>query len=368
MYKILIIATTKISYNGISNHILSYMELMDKSDILVDILYTVENNNLDDKLLNRINNCHFNHIYKMPYRKKHPFKYYKNLKKLIKENQYDLVHAHGNSNTLGIDLSAAKKSGCKVRIAHCHNTKSNYKIINKLLKNRFNKSYNVAFACGNDAGKWLFKNKPFTIIPNGKIIDDYLFNNDLRIKYRKELNLKDDDIALSHVGTINNIKNQLFLIEIFKDLIKINNHYKLFLIGPKNEDYYNLILNEIKNNKLENNIFYLGTKSNINEYLNAFDLMTLPSLYEGLPIVLIEWQINGLPTIVSNNVTKEACFNDNLKYLPLEKELWVKEILNINLDRNKEDLKLRFSKAGYNLEDNVINLKKKYIELIENHK
>ena len=367
MYKILIISTVNITYNGIINHILSYMDAMDKNDIEIDLLSTSKEDNVDLKLKNKINNI-FNHIYYFPYRKKHPFKYYKNLKKLIKENKYDLVHAHGNSNTLGIDLKAAKKAGCMVRIAHCHNTKSNYNFINKLLKNTFLKSYNVGFACGSDAGKWLFKDKPFTVIPNGKIIEKYLFNNDLRDKYRKELNIDNDDIVISHIGTINNIKNQLFLIDIFKDLIKINPHYKLFLMGPKNEEYFNLVLNEIKNNNLDNNIFYLGTKDNVYEYLNAFDIMVLPSLYEGLPIVLIEWQINGLPILISDNVTKEACINNNCKYLSLDKELWIKEILNINKERLNEDFVTKFSNAGYDIKTNAAKLKKKYIELIENHK
>ena len=81
----------------------------------------------------------------MYYRKSHPFKYYKNLKKLIKENQYDLVHAHGNSNTLGIDLKAAKKAGCKVRVAHSHNTKTTHALASKFLKHTFFKSYKARF-------------------------------------------------------------------------------------------------------------------------------------------------------------------------------------------------------------------------------
>ena len=302
----------------------------------------------------------------MNIRRKRPLKYISKLTKIIKENKYNIVHVHGSSSIMFLELYAAKMAGVKIRIAHSHNTKTEHPIIHKILYPYFKKSYNVAFACGKDAGEWLFKNEDFYIIPNAQNVEKFKFDKKRREEYRKKYNLE-DSIVLGHVGGFNYQKNHEFLIDVFKRINTKDKKYKLVLIGEGK------LMNEIREKvhklRLDENVIFVGKSTVVNEWLNAMDIMLLPSRYEGLPNVLIEWQISGLYCFVSNVVTTEAKITDLVQYLSFDSELWVNEILkvsdNICKNRNKKENIEKILKAGYEIIDSSSNLHEKYKSLSE---
>ena len=124
-------------------------------------------------------------IYILPSRKKRLFKYIKSLKSLVKENNYKVVHVHGNSGTLYFDIHALKQVGVPVRIAHSHNSTCTYKIIHRLLKKPLSRETTHPIACSKLAGDWLFT-KDYTVLNNGIDIEKFKFNNEVRDKYRRK--------------------------------------------------------------------------------------------------------------------------------------------------------------------------------------
>lgn len=284
--------------------------------------------------------------------KKYPnvFRYAKNLIRLIKKNNYIIVHAHGSSNTMGIELSAAKRAGCMIRVAHSHNTTCTNKLLNLILKHRFNSSYTHAVACGEEAGKWLFKNKPFIISKNGIDADEFRYNESARVSCRNQLNLSENDIVLANVSMFTEAKNHKFLLEIFYSLCKTHKNYKLLLIGSGPLEHY--VRDRIAELGLEQDVILLGAINNVQDWLNAIDIIVMPSLYEGFPLSLVEEQANGLRCVVSDTITRDVNLSGNVSFLPLNIiEKWQSSILqnSIAYDRAmaSNSAILMIEKLGY---------------------
>lgn len=328
--KILMIFTSRFQYTGITRSVLNYYhELIKRDDVFIDFLIP---NEIDDSLEKEINYDKSNvHIIKMKIRRFLPIVYFYKFSKILKKNKYDIVHVHGSSSILCYELLTAKLCGVKTRIAHCHSTSSEHKFLHKVLYPLFRKSYTDAFACGEAAGEWLFKGKQFTIINNAQDVSLFSFNNSIRNKLRKQYNI-DNKIVLGHVGNFAYVKNHEFLIDLYEKLLSINNNYYLVIIG--NGPLFQQIKDKIKIKNLKDRILLLGTISNVNEWLSALDIMLLPSKYEGFPNVVVEWQINGIPCILSDRVTKMVAMTDLVNFCKLNICDWVEQIQNIKLNTN----------------------------------
>ena len=298
------------------------------------------------------------------------FKYIKELKKIFKENNYKIVHS--NINALSVfPLYAAKKSGVPIRIAHSHSTSNKKEWKKNLLKNAlrpFSKKYATHyFACTEHAGRWLFGNKTFDqgkvfVVNNGIDLNNYIFNENIRKEKRNELNLKNSDIVIGHIGRFMKQKNHEFLIDVFNELYKENNNYKLILLGqgPLQDE----IKEKVKLLNLENAVLFLGQKEDANKYYQAMDLFLFPSLYEGLGMVAIEAQTAGLPCIVSTEVPKIAKVSDKIYFIGLEEPIgeWTKTINDFISDDRTINLK-EIQEAGYDIVTEVKKLEQKYIDL-----
>lgn len=297
------------------------------------------------------------------------FKYIKALDKFFKEhNDYDVVHLHSSSKNYMV-LKKAKKYKIPVRIAHSHNIDFQTKnLVKKFIGNIFKislKKYSTDyFACSKIAGEWLFEkkivnSKKFHVIHNAIDYNKFKFNGEKRKKVRKELNIKDDENIIGHVGRFSEQKNHEFLIDIFNEIYKKNNNYKLLLIGTGDKEA--LIKEKIKNLNLEKRVIFLGFKEDVSDYYNVMDLFLLPSKFEGLPVTLVEAQANGLTIFTSKKVvTEEAKLCDNLYFIELSKnaEEWAEEILNKKLSRNNSFQVFKDNK--YFIEDTVAFLEHFY--------
>ena len=362
--KILQIPTGGLFSDGIFSCILEYMNAMDKTDLDIQVLAT---NNPDKSIVEQIENTGFKVIF-IPYIKKNIFKYFLNLYMYILKEKIDIVHVHGSSAIMSVELIAARLAGCKVRIAHSHNTTCENQTIDRILRPLFKISYTNAFACGKDAGKWMFGNKKFRIIPNGRNLRKYEFNSEKRTECRKLLGIQEDSLVIGHVGRFNRQKNHKYVISIFNEIYKKNRNSYLVLVGTGQ----NLV--EIKNLvislDLEKNVIFTGAIENVSDYLSSFDVMVLPSLYEGLPLVVIEWQIAGLPCIVSDTVTKECAITSLVSFESINKEpkQWANRILNIKLANRTDNKDIIFHKikaTGYDIDNAAKSLKNLYISLCE---
>ncbi|WP_026516933.1 glycosyltransferase family 1 protein [Butyrivibrio sp. MC2021] len=351
--KILILSTSGFTKKeGISTVILDYFARFDKETFEPHI---VVSGDYDKKLVNCFEQngirIHFLHS-----RKKYLFLYVKELFFEFRKERYDVVYVHGSSAIMSIELFVAKLSGCKVRVAHSHNTTCDHKRFDKMLRPIFNRLYTDAFACGTEAGRWLFSNKDFILIRNGRDVNKYAFDENMRRKIRSELGVDENCLLIGHVGNFNNQKNHQFALNVFKEVLEKKKNAKLYFMGTGALlDDMKRLANEIGISK---DVVFMGSIDNVEEMLQAMDVMILPSLHEGLPLVVVEWQIAALPSLVSDNVTKEVSFSNLVHFMSLEKEYsnWAEKIIEISkFERNRaanEVIRLA-QKSGFDIDEDV---------------
>lgn len=359
MKKVLNIVTSELRFDGITTFLLNNLNNLDLNKIQYDFLAP----SITSEIENEINKK--SKIFIIKDRKKF-FRYIKKVSKIIKDNKYEIVHIHGSSSLLVIELIASILGRCKNRIVHSHNTKSNHMFLHKLLKPIFNLLYTERLACGQKAGEWLFNNKKFTIINNGIDIEKYSYDEKARNEMRR-VNHLNEKIVIGHIGTFNLQKNHDYIIDIFGEIEKkYKDRYHLVLIG-EGKNLKNII-EKSKKKGIYNNISFVGNSNNVEEWLQAMDVLILPSLFEGFPLVLVEGQTAGLPCVVSNKVTHDVKITDLVEFLSIEDEpkLWADKIANIPIyERStiKNKVKLQIKKAGYDIKDNAKKLENIYLNI-----
>lgn len=352
------INTLGLQTGGITVSMLNYIGNISRNDIEIDVTSTME---YDKEMINQFkkNGCK---IYRLKHRKNQLLGYLKDLYMVLKKNDYDIVHVHGNSATIFFELAVAFAAGVKIRIAHSHNTTCEHKTMDKILRPFFYLLCNGRFACGEDAGKWLFGKKHFTIIYNGIDINKFQYNEDSRNKIRKKLLVKDDTILLGNIGNLNTQKNQQFLLRIMPYLENAKKEYKLVVIGKGELEQE--LKKLTKKLKIEKKVIFTGQIDNVNEYLSALDFMIMPSLYEGFPVTLVEAQVSGLSCLVSDKITKEVMVSDLIERISLNKpEEWGKNVIKKEKAINRENYYGVMENKGFTIMENAEKLRQQYIKL-----
>ena len=354
---------------GVESVVMNYYRHIDRTKIQFDFICDEDSTNIPydeiEQLGGRV-------ILVPPYQK--VFEYQKDLIKIFKDNNYKIVHSH--LNTLSVfPLRAAKKAGVPVRIAHSHSTTNKKEWKKNLLKQilrPFSKVYATDYMCCSElAGRWLFGNKEYDkgnvyLLNNAIDLDKFKYDEQLRNKKRKELNIKDDTLVIGHVGRFVEQKNHRFLIDIFNEVHKQKENSILLLVGqgPLMEE----MKEKVKTLGIKDSVKFLGQRNDINELYQVFDVFCLPSLYEGLPVVGIEAQATGLLCVLSDDMTKETKVLNETEFLSLKQSasVWAKIILNkqlMLLDKNNTTKKM--SAVGYDINIESFKLEKIYKKLIK---
>lgn len=320
--KILIVNTNPTQRDGITNVIFNLLQNI--KDTQLQFGY-VSMNTPDEVFISRLDNLSCK-LYVIPRTIKNIHRYISKLSDISRH--YDMIHVHGNSATLAIELLAAKNGGIKHRVAHSHNTSCKMVFADKLLRPIFYRLCNGRLACGRDAGKWLYGNRPFQIIQNGINTSRFRFDESKRTAIRKSLGWK-DKIIIGHVGNFVEAKNHKFIFEVIKSTIHKNKDIRLVCVGggrlmEEAKDF-------ISGNGLIDYVHITGSINNPEEYMSAMDIVLMPSIHEGLPLTLIEEQANGLNCLVSDTITIEANLTGSLHFLSLSEPVdsWSDTLLRI---------------------------------------
>lgn len=341
--KILDICTVEFSFTGIPVHIRNFYNELKKNNH-VDIVAP----DFNYSFLKTMPLHNGTKLYKIS-RKKNPIVYLYKLSKLINKNDYDIVHIHGNSSTMSLELMACKKSNAVV-IVHTHNTQYKAKVLNRLFKGYLLGHADLYFAASKEAGKKLYGKHSFYIINNGINENIFKFDKKIRTKIRNRLHIFDDQTILGHVGTFNEQKNQQFLLEIANRLDPKKYHF--VLIGDGEKKYF---IEKVKNKEM---FTLIPTTPNVNQYYSAFDMFLFPSKWEGLGMVAVEAQISGLICLVSDNVPEAVKISSKISFLSLKDiDRW---IYMIKTNTNKARQRQINIKHTYNIELCVNNLEKLY--------
>lgn len=361
--KVLMVCTVPTERSGIPNVIINLMGGLTLQMINDLKLGYVSINKPDDSFTDKLTVWGIDN-YVVERKISHPLGYVRLLSRIAKE--YDVMHVHGNSATIVLEMIAAKIAGVPIRIAHSHNTTCRMKLIDKLMRPLFYKLCNGRIACGKEAGEWLFGNRDFIILNNGINTDKFKFDFGKRDEIRGKLGVG-NSVMIGHIGNFVSQKNHSFLIEVFYEFHKQNPNSKLLLLGDG--PLRDIIQNRVNFLDIASSVIFIGSVKNPNEYMNAMDMIIMPSLFEGLPLSMIEEQCNGLPILASDTISTDSNLTGLVKFKPLKDSAaeWAKEavkIASVNI-RNKEvsDIAIgEIIKCGYSIKDSASQLKTYYIE------
>lgn len=244
------------------------------------------------------------------------------------KGEYEAVHIHVPYMSLFI-APKAKKHGVKKIAVHCHSTV--YSLIdtntvrNCLLNIPTKLMATKLFACGENAGRFWYKNSDFTVVPNAIDCKAYLFDAEKRRSKRAELSISDTSFVVGHIGmTEMTVKNHPYVLRVFAKIKQSTPDAVLLLVGAEPTEELTALAKELE---IEDGVRFLGRRSDVSALLSAMDLFVFPSFNEGLPVSVIEAQAAGLPVLMSDTVTDEVCITDRIKRLPIDADpsVWAQQ-------------------------------------------
>lgn len=345
--------------------------------MLMNLYRSLDRNKIQfDFLLHTKEECFFNDeirelggiIYHVkPLRLHNLNSYLKELNHFFSSNSYSIVHSHISVWTY-FNLKIAEKNKIPVRIAHAHEAHDSiwdhrlHRIpLILILKKLINKPVTHRFACGEAAGKWMFGNSPFQVIHNAIDAEKFSFNPEKSKLQKEKLQVK-NKIVFGHVGRFNEQKNHSFLIDVFSQLIKEIPKAHLLLVGsgPLKEK----IEKQVQELQIENHVSFLGIRNDVPDLLQAMDYILMPSLFEGLPVSLIEAQASGLKIFGSNKISKEVDITGLIDFLEIENpSVWVNHIIR-NLKYNRKNMYSNIIDANYDIANNAKTLTGFYLNFL----
>lgn len=302
-------------------------------------------------------------IYRFPHMRENPIRYRRVWRDFwhTHKNEYKAFHVHTNSLANCIALEEAQKACVEIRIIHAHSSYANkgkLQRLNNYLHRRNQKRLSTLstnlFACSDKAAEWMFgranvEKGRIKFINNGVKLDEFSFSEQMRIQGRREFNIQDDTLVIGHIASFLPVKNHCFLVEVAREMKGVTENFVFFLVGDG--PLKNYILTKVRENNLEKNFVFTGVRSDVNRLLSAFDVVVLPSLYEGMPVSMIEAQANGVSIVLSDTITKEVKLNNNVRFAPINSgaKIWANYILDSSKNHCSDTVRIK--EAGFDIDE-----------------
>lgn len=282
--------------------------------------------------------------------------YLRALEQLMRKYPYTAVHAHTMFNA-GWVMWQAKRRGVPVRVAHSHSaldTQGGWKTkaYEHAMRGLILSCATDLVACGEKAGIRLFGERAYRsrgkLILNGIDIRSFRFDRDARDSIRGQYGLA-DSFVIGHVGHLAGVKNQAYLLELMPRILARKPNAKLLLLGEGPDRP--MLEGKIAALGLENSVILTGNVMNVADYLSAMDVFAFPSLYEGMPLSIIEVQANGLPCVISTGVPRDVYLTDLIRPVSLEEpETWIEEIYSAHRGGD-ESYQAQLLQSGFDVSD-----------------
>jgi glycosyltransferase involved in cell wall biosynthesis len=175
-------------------------------------------------------------------------------------------------------------------------------------------------------GKRSIKGGTVVLLHNGLALEEYSYRAEARAEIRKALEIGANQTVIGHVGRFNTQKNHLFLLQVFRQVLEQEPNAILLLVGDG--ELRESVDESVRQYGLGAHVRMTGVRQDIPALLSAMDVFALPSLYEGMPNVIIEAQASGLPCVLSDRVTREADLTGLVEFLPLNQpRKWAEALL-----------------------------------------
>lgn len=345
---------THMNRGGLETMLMNYYRNIDRSQLQFDFLVHREKRADYDDEIESLGG----RIYRLPPLNPFDLIYRRRLQQFFLEHpEYKIVHSHIDCMS-AIPLKAAKKAGVPVRIAHSHNSNQDRdaKYILKLLyKYRIPKYATKLMACSQAAGRWMFGGREFEVLNNAIDASSYQFDQKIRDTQRKALGIDLDSFVVGHVGRFSPPKNHDFLIDVFAECVNMKPKAKLILVGDGN--LRPGIEEKVRRLGLEASVIFTGVRSDVAKLMQAMDVFVFPSIYEGLPLTVVEAQAAGLPCLISDAVPIECKKTDLVQQIPLSEgaQAWAAAVMHVAGTQRRDTYK-EIKAGGYDIIENARKL------------
>lgn len=353
---------------GQETFIMNMYRNIDKSKVQFGFLCTINKEGHYDKEIKELGGeIHYINLDQKDGKMRH-FDNYKVMCKEFKQyvDEYDVFHIHNyHAFDMFLAAQAAVKAKFRKVIVHSHNSSVESHIkLHTIFKPLLNKLSVEKLACSKMAGRWMYTDETFTVIPNGIDAKRFQFNEDVRNEVRDLLDVK-NEFVIGHVGRFEPPKNHEFIIDVFAEFCKKHDNTTLILLGVG-------YLQESIKEKVEkagicDKVKFLGSRDDTDRLYQAMDVFFFPSLFEGLGIVTVEAQSAGLPCLIASHLPEDIDINSNVRRCSLEEplEVWCKKLEDI-YQETKQTVRLKsvekVEEAGFDAVLSAQKLQRIYME------
>lgn len=355
---------SRLEFGGVESVILNYISHFANLDDFDFHIVTQDIN--DSKCIEAFEKAGFT-VHVVIHKRKSMLKNLREIFRVLFKEKFDVVHTHMTMTNFYV-LIMARVLRVPVRISHSHMATNDSgveaKWIEFVLKKLNKLPANIWMACGYDAGVFLFGKKD---VDNGKVeiiknaidLNQFLPNEEKREQIRTQYEIG-KRFCIGHIGRFMIQKNHEFVIEVFKEFLKLKPDSVLLLVGDG--ELRGKVYEQVISLGIEKNVIFTGNVTNINELYQVIDVFILPSFYEGLPVVSIEAQAAGLPCFISDRVDKRCALTQEVEFLSIDTpaEGWAKEILRYAENRKQYLNERVLTDAGYNIEIEAKKLEQIY--------
>lgn len=308
---------------GAEAMLMNYYRNVDRARVQFDFLLTEQNRCQYEEEIENLGG----RVYRVPLLTfNNPFPYINGVKKFLKEHpEYRIVHSHTSSKS-AVPLWVAEHCGVPVRVCHAHSSSAGHGLegfVRWALGVWLKRVATDFMSCGEGATVcWYgrdYLNKAY-FVPNAVDMDKYGFDASVRLGKRAALGLSADVCVMGMVSRFHPVKNHLFALEVLAALKQRGCNAKLLFVGDG--DLCHAIEEKMKVLNLQSDVIMAGLVSDVPNYLQAMDIVLMPSFHEGLPVSLVEAQANGLSVVASTGVPHEVDVTGNVEFYPLDVNEW----------------------------------------------
>ncbi len=339
---------------GIETFIMNIYRILDKTEVQFDFLVYNTTGDYESEI-----EALGGHVYRVPGRNMSVAGYYKGLDRFFAYNAHRYVAAHQHVSALFAmePLYYARKYGIPVRVVHAHNSAHAghwaHGILHRITRPFINMYATHFLGCSDKAIEWMYKTSPILdkaeMINNGIDTRKFAYNAAVRSVKRAELQLSDEDVVWGHIGRFVPVKNHQFLLDIFEVFRKKHRNAKLLLIGKG--EMLDAIKERVMQSRLSDAVIFLGLRTDIAELMQAMDVFVMPSLYEGLPVTLVEAQTAGLPVFAADTISQDVKLTPHLQFLSLHStpQAWSNAIETVCNNFERCDVTDLIRQAGFDI-------------------
>ena len=349
---------TDMGRGGLETMIMNYYRKIDRSKLQFDFIVHREKRETYDDEIESLGGK----IYRLPRLNPFSMQYRKKLGDFFDNHpEYQIIHVHQDCLS-SVILKIALEHGVKVRIAHSHSSSQNKNIkypIKLFYKKSIKKYATDLLACSEEAGRWMFNSDDFEVLNNAIDAKRYIYDEHVRLDARSKLGIKDDELVIGHVGRFSPPKNHEFLIDIFNEIQK-KRKAKLLLVGDGS--LRTSIEEKVNRLELKDKVIFAGIQPNVDWWLQAMDIFLFPSIYEGLPLTIVEAQASGLRCYISDKVPIECKKTDLVEQICLSEgaQKWAQIILEKEMYDRRNTYE-EICEAGFDVDKNAKWVEQYYI-------